>query len=158
MDRFFQEGIVVRNQAVMQSGVNNKPEDMILLTKKLSYMHVQPYYVYMHDMIQGCEHLRTSLNEGIQLEKEVRGVTAGFNTPTFVCDLPEGGGKRHVASFEYYDKDLGVSVWTAPNVKKGMVFTYFDPLHALPKEAQERWKREGEAKNIIAEVLKKSEV
>jgi lysine 2,3-aminomutase len=28
------------------------------------------------------------------LEKIVRGVTAGFNTPHFVCDAPGGGGKR----------------------------------------------------------------
>ena len=27
------------------------------------------------------------------LEKAVRGVTAGFNTPTFVVDAPGGGGK-----------------------------------------------------------------
>ena len=101
-------------------------------------MNIQPYYVYIHDMVPGCEHLRTTLREGVELEKQVRGVTAGFNVPTFVCDAPGGGGKRHVASYEYYDEENGISVWCAPNVKPGELFLYFDPLHKLSLEAQER--------------------
>ena len=49
MDRFFSDGIIVRNQAVLQRGVNDSKDTMMLLTKRLSYIHVQPYYVYMHD-------------------------------------------------------------------------------------------------------------
>ena len=119
MDRLYSEGIIVRNQAVLQEGVNNTVEDMVLLTRQVSFMNVQPYYVYMHDMVPGCEHFRTTLKEGVELEKAVRGTTAGFHTPTFVCDLPGGGGKRHVASYEYYDQENGISVWTAPYVKPG---------------------------------------
>lgn len=139
MDRLFTHGIIVRNQAVLQDGVNNLAETMVLLTRQLSYMNIQPYYVYMHDMVPGCEHFRTTLREGIELEKAVRGTTAGFNTPTFVCDLPGGGGKRHVASYEYYDEENGISVWRAPYVKPGQLFTYVDPIHKLSEEAQKRW-------------------
>ena len=94
MQRFFAEGIIVRNQAVLQDGVNNDSDIMIKLTKQLSYINVRPYYVYIHDMVPGCEHLRTTLRDGIDIEKHVRGTTAGFNIPTFVCDAPAGGGKR----------------------------------------------------------------
>jgi len=155
-DRLFQEGIIVRNQAVLQEGVNDTVNEMVLLVRQLSYMNVQPYYVYMHDMVPGCEHFRTSIHEGVELEKAVRGITAGFNTPTFVCDLPGGGGKRHVASYEYYDKNLGISVWKAPNVKPGQIFTYFDPIRKLPKEIQEKYKIEKERNLMIDEVIKKS--
>jgi lysine 2,3-aminomutase len=155
-DRLFQEGIIVRNQAVLQEGVNDTVNEMVLLVRQMSYMNVQPYYVYMHDMVPGCEHFRTSIHEGVELEKAVRGITAGFNTPTFVCDLPGGGGKRHVASYEYYDKNLGISVWKAPNVKPGQVFTYFDPIRKLPKEIQEKYKIEKERNLMIDEVIKKS--
>lgn len=139
MDRLFAENVIVRNQAVLQEGVNNSEETMVMLTKKLSYMNIQSYYVYVHDMVPGCEHLRTTLGDGVALEKCVRGVTAGFNVPTFVCDAPGGGGKRHVASYEYYDQENGISVWRAPNVKPGELFLYFDPIHRLSDVAQQRW-------------------
>lgn len=139
MDRLFSEGIIVRNQAVLQAGVNDQVDTMVLLTRQLSFMNIQPYYVYLHDMVPGCEHFRTTLREGEELEKAVRGTTAGFNTPTFVCDLPGGGGKRHVASYEYYDEENGISIWSAPYVKPGESFAYFDPIHKLSPEAQKRW-------------------
>ncbi len=139
MDRLFAEGVVVRNQAVLQEGVNNDPDVMVDLTKRLSFINIQPYYVYIHDMVPGCEHLRTTVAEGVELEKQVRGSTAGFNVPTFVCDAPGGGGKRHVASYEYYDRENGISVWRAPNVKPNELFLYFDPLHRLSPAAQQRW-------------------
>ncbi len=153
-DRLFSEGIIVRNQAVLQEGVNDTVNEMVLLVRQLSYMNVQPYYVYMHDMVPGCEHFRTSIYEGEELEKAVRGITAGFNTPTFVCDLPGGGGKRHVASYEHYNRELGISVWRAPNVKPGQVFTYFDPIRKLAPEIQAKYKIEKE-RNLLIERVKK---
>ncbi|MDH5581846.1 MAG: KamA family radical SAM protein [Bdellovibrionales bacterium] len=156
MDRLFQENFVVRNQAVLQEGVNNDVNIMVKLTKQLEWINIQPYYVYLHDMVPGCEHFRTTLKEAEELEKAVRGTTAGFNTPTFVCDLPGGGGKRHVASYEYYDEEMGVSVWKAPNVKPGDVFFYCDPLHKLSEKAQKRWSDENEWEKIINEVKEKA--
>ena len=153
MDRLFTAGILVRNQAVLQVGVNDSIEDMVLLTRQVSYLNIQPYYVYQHDMVPGCEHFRTTLKEAVELEKAVRGTTAGFNTPTFVCDLPGGGGKRHIASYEYYDEENGISVWKAPNVKPGELFTYFDPIHRLSKEAQERWADEATRKKMVADAI-----
>ncbi len=157
MDRLFSLGILVRNQAVLQSGVNNSVDTMVKLTRQLGFINVQPYYVYMHDMVPGCEHFRTTLAEGIELEKAVRGTTAGFNTPTFVCDLPGGGGKRHVASYEYYDKENGISVWRAPYVKPGELFTYFDPIHKLSKEAQKRWADKATVEAMVKEAKSKVE-
>ena len=139
MKRLFDEGVLVRNQAVLQAGVNNDADEMILLTKKLSYINIQPYYVYVHDMVPGCEHLRTTVRQGVEIEKRVRGTTAGFNVPTFVCDAPAGGGKRHVASYEYYDEENGISIWSAPSVKPEELFLYFDPVHLLSEDAQARW-------------------
>lgn len=158
MERLFLEGVVVRNQAVLQDGVNNSVEDMVLLTRKLSFMNIQPYYVYLHDMVPGCEHFRTTLREAVELEKAVRGTTAGFNTPTFVCDLPGGGGKRHVASYEYYDEENGISVWKAPNVKPDEHFLYFDPIQKLSPEAQKRWADSNEREKMVIDAKRKAGV
>ena len=69
MNKLYAEKVIVRNQAVMQQGVNHEMDVMVNLTKKMSYMNIRPYYVYIHDMVPGCEHLRTTLGEGIELEK-----------------------------------------------------------------------------------------
>ena len=154
--RLFEEGILVRNQAVLQEGVNNGVEEMVTLGRKLAYINISSYYVYLHDMVPGCEHFRTTLHEGVELEKAVRGTTAGFNTPTFVCDLPEGGGKRSVASYEYYDKENGISLWKAPNVKQDKIFYYFDPIHKLKKDSQKRWKDAKLQKEMLAQTLERA--
>lgn len=155
MARLFSDAIVVRNQAVLQEGVNNTKEQMILLTRQLSYMNIQPYYVYQHDMVPGVEHFRTKVEENMQLEKEVRGTTAGFNTPNFVCDLPGGGGKRQIDSFEHYNRETGISAWTAPTVKPGELFFYFDPIHRLDPAIQKRWTHPAERGTMVEDVVRR---
>ena len=141
MGRLFERGIVVRNQSVLIRGVNDSVETMTLLVKRLGHLNVHAYYVYVHDMVRGVEDLRTSVDTAIHIEKHVRGATAGYNTPTFVVDAPGGGGKRDAHSYEYYNRDTGVSVYAAPSVKPGQLFLYLDPLHQLsrpPAAALER--------------------
>lgn len=139
MQLLFERGITVRNQSVFQRGVNDLPGTMVELSKRLSHINVHPYYVYIHDLVRGTEDLRTTVARGVQVEKRLRGATAGFNTPTFVVDAPGGGGKRDIHSFEYYDQETGISVYTAPAVKAGKLFTYFDPLSELSSAMQQAW-------------------
>jgi lysine 2,3-aminomutase len=152
-DRFFQAGMTVRNQAVFQAGVNNDPTVMGLFIRQLSHMNVQPYYVFILDMVPGIEHLRTTLRDAVEMEKTMRGLTAGFNIPTFTCDLPTGGGKRHIASYEHYNEESGISVWRSPTVKPGKVFFYFDPIQRLSPEFQTRWQDTGERKRMLEDAL-----
>lgn len=139
MDRLMEDGIKVRNQAVLQRGVNDTKECMVLMTRRLAYINVQSYYVYMHDLVKGVEDLRTTVQTGIDIEKFVRGSTAGFNTPIFVVDAPGGGGKRDIHSFEHYDRETGISVYTAPSVKQNQYFMYFDPLPSLSEQIRKDW-------------------
>jgi len=127
----FRAGVVVRNQSVLLRGVNDSPEVMALLVKRLGHLHISPYYVYLHDMVAGGEGFRTSLQTAIDLEKRVRGLTAGFHTPTFVVDLPGGGGKRSVHSFESYDRASGRSVFVSPAVGGNREYCYFDPQREI---------------------------
>ena len=139
MDRLFERGITVRNQTVLQRHVNDDVATMTLLVKRLSYVNVHPYYVYVHDLVKGVEDLRTTLQTALDLEKGLRGATAGFNTPTVVVDAPGGGGKRDAHSFEHYDRTTGVSVYTSPAVHPGHIYYYVDPIDLLPPEGQSRW-------------------
>jgi len=153
MNRLFEHGVTVRNQSVLQRGVNDSVETMTRLVRRLGYVHVHPYYVYQHDLVRGVEDLRTTVRSAMQIEKGVRGTTAGFNTPTFVVDAPGGGGKRTVHSAEHYDEVTGVSVYSAPSVKPGQLFSYFDPIRDLPEAGQARWANPEEHQRIVDEAL-----
>jgi lysine 2,3-aminomutase len=156
MALLFERGIFTRNQSVLIRGVNDTPEGMQLLVKRLGHINVHPYYVYMHDMVKGVEELRTTIQTATDIEKFVRGSTAGFNSPTFVCDAPGGGGKRDVHSFEYYDRDNGITVYAAPSVKPGKAFLYFDPIDRLSADAQARWAVKEIQEQMIHEALRKA--
>jgi lysine 2,3-aminomutase len=158
MRMLFERGIFTRNQSVLIRGVNDTPERSQLLVKRLGNINVHPYYVYMHDMVKGVEELRTTIQTALDAEKFVRGSTAGFNTPTFVCDAPGGGGKRDVHSFEYYDRTNGIAVYAAPSVKPGKAFVYFDPIDKLAADAQARWAVVDIAEQMVREALDKAGV
>lgn len=156
MNKLFERGIFVRNQSVLQRNVNDSPDTMALLVKRLGHVNVHPYYVYVHDLVKGVEDLRTSVDTALFIEKHVRGSTAGFNTPTFVVDAPGGGGKRDAHSYEYYDRETGISVYTAPSVKAGQYFMYFDPLHQLSTSVQRRWADPADVDRMVEQALAKA--
>lgn len=153
MNRLFELGIKVRNQSVMIRGVNDEPEAMVSLIRQLSYMNVQPYYVYQHDMVAGVEDLRTTLGDTMEIERYMRGTTAGYNTPTFITDVPGGGGKRDLHSCDYYDDVTGISAYRSPIVDESTSFLYFDPIHLLPEEGQLRWSNPREHNLMIKEAI-----
>jgi lysine 2,3-aminomutase len=156
MNKLFERGITVRNQSVLQRRVNDTPEVMGLLVKRLGHVNVHPYYVYMHDLVKGVEDLRTTLDTALMIEKHVRGLTAGFNTPTFVVDAPGGGGKRDAHSYEYYDRESGISVYSAPSVKAGELFLYFDPLDQLSEAIRRRWAMREQQDTMVQSAIAKA--
>jgi lysine 2,3-aminomutase len=158
MNLLFERGITVRNQSVLQHGVNDTVDTMKLLVKRLGHVNVHPYYVYVHDLVKGVEDLRTTVDTALAIEKHVRGATAGFNTPTFVVDAPGGGGKRDAHSYETYDRENGISVYTSPAVKEGQFYIYYDPLHLLSEKAQERWKYPAIQQQMIEAALEKAQI
>lgn len=153
IQRLLERGVTIRNQSVLLRGVNDTIPVMQQLVKRLSYLNVHPYYVFLHDLVKGVEDLRTSVQTALNLEPWVRGLTAGFSTPTFVVDTPGGGGKRNVLSFAHYDRTTGISVYQSPVVKPGRWFPYFDPLDQLPQEGQARWADPLEHQRMVEEAI-----
>ena len=68
-------------------------------------------------------------------------------------DAPGGGGKRDVHSFEHYDRETGVSVFTSPSVHPEAYYFYFDPLYLLSPEIQKRWMSPVEQDAMLATAL-----
>ena len=49
-----------------------------------------------------------------------------------------------------------MSVYSAPSVKPGKLFLYFDPLHQLSTSTQRRWGEESERKQMIDDAIAKA--
>jgi lysine 2,3-aminomutase len=143
----------VRNLTVLLRGVNSDAETQSALIRRLSLLNVRPYYTYMGDMVHGTEDLRTAVWEAMHMEKLVRGVTSGHNMPTYVLDAPGGGGKRNLYSFEYYDRQSGISIYSAPSVKPGELFMYGDPLHYMSHDMRRRWRHADSRREMLEDAL-----
>jgi lysine 2,3-aminomutase len=148
MRRLHQACILVRNQSVLLRGVNDDSATLIELIRGLGRINVHPYYVYLCDMVKATEHFRVPLGRAQQLEKEVRGATAGFNTPLFIVDTP--CGKRDVHSAEFYDRVHGISGFCSPTLAPGRMLYYFDPLRVLTKRSRAAWKVPGVREQIMS--------
>jgi lysine 2,3-aminomutase len=86
-------GCPVGNQAVLMKGVNDNPDVMLELHRKLLKMRVRPYYIYQADLTKGTNHFRTPVRVGLEIMDKLRGHTSGLAVPYYVIDAPGGGGK-----------------------------------------------------------------
>jgi len=86
-------GIVLGNQSVLLSGVNDCPRIIKNLNQKLLQNRVRPYYLYQCDLSEGLSHFRTPIGKGIEILENLIGHTSGLGVPTYVIDAPGGGGK-----------------------------------------------------------------
>ena len=91
--RLLSAGCVLGNQMVLLRGVNDDPETVMDLNRRLLSAGCRPYYMLQCDMAQGITHFRTSLRRGLEIMDHLRGRIAGMGVPDFVVDLPGGGGK-----------------------------------------------------------------
>jgi lysine 2,3-aminomutase len=91
--RLANAGIPLGNQTVLMRGVNDDPLVMRRLMQKLLMIRVRPYYIYQADLVQGTDHFRTSVEEGLEVMRALRGHTSGMAVPAYVIDAPGGGGK-----------------------------------------------------------------
>ncbi|PKM86731.1 MAG: lysine 2,3-aminomutase [Firmicutes bacterium HGW-Firmicutes-12] len=90
-------GVPLGNQTVLLKGINDCPYIIRKLMHELVKMRVRPYYLYQCDLSAGIEHFRTTISKGIEIMELLRGHTSGYAVPTYVVDVPGGGGKIPVS-------------------------------------------------------------
>ncbi len=92
-DMLVRAGIPVNNQSVLLKGVNDSLDTQLKLCHGLLKIKVRPYYLFQCDDVAGTEHFWTSVETGVKIIQGMRGFTSGLAIPTYVIDLPNGGGK-----------------------------------------------------------------
>lgn len=85
-----QNNIPLYNQTVLMKGINNDPELLLDLFRKLRQLGVEPYRVYHADPLQGTEHFRTTLDEFMTIKRYLRAHGSGRVVPSFIVDTRVG--------------------------------------------------------------------
>jgi lysine 2,3-aminomutase len=132
-DRLLRAGVPVNNQSVLLKGVNDCVETQLKLCQGLLKIKVRPYYLFQCDDVAGTEHFWTSVETGVSIIQGMRGFTSGLAVPTYVIDLPNGGGKIPVGPdyiLERNDKELTVRNY------QGKIIHYPNPGSAKPRFGQ----------------------
>ena len=96
LTRLVDAGIPVLNQSVLLRGVNDDAEVLAALCTALVRLRVFPYYLHHPDAVPGNAHFRLSEKEGRALYAGLAERVSGLALPRYVCDPPDGSGKRDV--------------------------------------------------------------
>ena len=94
--RFVDAGIPMLSQSVLLAGVNDDPETLAALMRGFVECRIKPYYLHHADLAPGTAHLRTSIERGQDLMRQLRGRSSGLCQPDYVLDIPGGHGKSPV--------------------------------------------------------------
>ncbi|MGB3489091.1 MAG: lysine-2,3-aminomutase-like protein [Xanthobacteraceae bacterium] len=94
--RIVDAGIPMVSQSVLLAGVNDNLQALEALMRAFVECRIKPYYLHHGDLAPGTAHLRTTLEKGQQLMREMRGRVSGLCQPEFVLDIPGGFGKAPV--------------------------------------------------------------
>lgn len=96
LELFVDNGIPVMNQMVLLNGINNHPALIQALNRRLVYLRVKPYYMFQCDPSIGTDHLRTSIEDSLEIQKELWGNLSGLAMANLSVDIPDGGGKTYL--------------------------------------------------------------
>lgn len=94
--RLVDAGIPLLSQSVLLKGVNDDAQTLGDLMRSLVECRIKPYYLHHGDLAPGTAHLRTSIEQGQDLMRALRGDYSGLCQPTYVLDIPGGHGKSPV--------------------------------------------------------------
>ncbi|NQT25644.1 KamA family radical SAM protein [candidate division KSB1 bacterium] len=86
-------GIPMGSQTVLLRGINDDPQILEILFRMLLRMRIRPYYLLHADQTRGTAHFWTRIETGLDIMQKLRGYISGLAVPTYVVDLPGGGGK-----------------------------------------------------------------
>jgi lysine 2,3-aminomutase len=89
-------GVPLLSQSVLLKGVNDDAQVLGDLMRGLVECRIKPYYLHHGDLAPGTAHLRTSIEQGQQLMRALRGDYSGLCQPAYVLDIPGGHGKSPV--------------------------------------------------------------
>jgi lysine 2,3-aminomutase len=102
--RLIDSGFPLLSQTVLLKDINADARTLTTLFRSLVAMRIKPYYLHHGDLARGTSHFRTSIQEGQDLMRELRGKVSGLCQPLYVLDIPGGFGKVPIGP-SYVDRN-----------------------------------------------------
>jgi lysine 2,3-aminomutase len=81
---------------VLLRGVNDDAKTLEALMRAFVECRIKPYYLHHGDLAPGTAHLRTTIEHGQELMRQLRGRVSGLCQPDYVLDIPGGHGKSPI--------------------------------------------------------------
>ena len=94
--RLADAGIPLVSQSVLLRGVNDDAATLEALMRAFVECRIKPYYLHHGDLALGTAHLRTTIEQGQELMRALRGRVSGLCQPDYVLDIPGGHGKAPI--------------------------------------------------------------
>ena len=123
--RLVDAGIPLVSQTVLLKGVNDDPETLGALMRAFVACRIKPYYLHHGDLAPGTSHLRTTIADGQQIMRQMRGRLSGLCQPTYVLDIPGGAGKVPIGPCHVH-RDEAAAACTVEDIN-GALHAYRDP-------------------------------
>ncbi len=83
-------------QTVLLKDVNDNPEALEALFRRLVALRIKPYHLHHGDLAPGTSGFRTTIEAGQALMRDLLGRVSGLCQPNYVLDLPGGHGKAPI--------------------------------------------------------------
>jgi lysine 2,3-aminomutase len=133
-------GIPMVSQSVLLRGVNDNIAALEALMRAFVECRIKPYYLHHGDLAPGTAHLRTTLEQGQQLMRALRGRVSGLCQPEYVLDIPGGHGKAPVGPNYLSDANCSFRADSFPQGREQpaetryRVVDYCGDVHLYPPE------------------------
>jgi len=138
LERLVDHGVPVFNQFVLLNGINNHPNIVRALSRRLLSLRVKPYYMFQCDPSQGTDHLRTSVKNSMWIQRQLWGHLSGLAMPQLSLDIPDGGGKAPIVPDFLISEMDNVRTYQGFD---GVTADYISPLESemLTPEDADNW-------------------
>jgi lysine 2,3-aminomutase len=134
--RLVDAGIPLVSQSVLLRGVNDTIGALSDLMRAFVECRIKPYYLHHGDLAPGTAHLRTTLAEGQDLMRELRGRVSGLCQPDYVIDIPGGAGKSPVGpNYVLAVQNTAADTREAETETRYRIVDYCGEVHLYPPEA-----------------------
>lgn len=87
LSRLADARVLLLNQAVLLTGVNDSVETLSALSERLIDLRVMPYYLHQLDRVAGASHFEVPVVRGLQLVEELRSTLPGYAVPRYVQEI-----------------------------------------------------------------------
>ena len=120
-------------QSVLLRGVNDDAATLEALMRAFVECRIKPYYLHHGDLAPGTAHLRTTIEQGQELMRGLRGRVSGLCQPEYVLDIPGGHGKAPIGP--NYLSHVNSRDGEADGETRYRIVDYCSDVHLYPPEA-----------------------